>query len=299
MTPIEKNELLIELANCEDDDKKIQIIKDMVDPNMVLYRYRPFGYDEEKRKKEVLSLKKLTPWSSRYDKLDDQLEGINSNSGLNDLQNAQQYLNRDYNSIIELQKSLKLTSSKKDKHRLYDMFNTSKNTLRNKEFKKINQKGIEVGERVFRNKLSMVCFTENNPYDENNLWEEYTENRGFCIEYSLFDILDAGYIIAPIYYTDDRSLSKIKDTYNNEAYVYLTKTKKGKNKFTKESADWEHQNEWRIVSKNNENKVGDYLKKEIIPKKIIAMNIPNIGDIEETVNELNRTKDLKILYCLL
>lgn len=299
MTQSEKLELLKKLAICKDDDKKIQVIKEVVDPDMVLYRYRPFGYDEEKRHKEVLSLKNLTPWSSRFDKLDDQLEGFNSNSGLNDLQNAQSYLNRQNNSIAKLEQSLKSAKSKNDRQRLFDMFNTSKNTLRNMRFNKISHKSIEVGERDFRKNFSMVCFTENSPFNKNNLWQEYTETGGFCIEYSLFDILDAGYIITPIYYMDDRSLSTIKQIFGDESYVFLTKTKKGKNKFTKKSADWEHQNEWRIVSNNKKCKVGGCLKKEIIPKRVIAMNIPNKGDIEEIVKELNRIKGLNIMYQLL
>ncbi len=296
MTQFEKIKLLAAIAASGNDSKKIETIKAHVNPNMVVYRYRPFGSDEKRRRQEIVSLKKLAPWSSRLDMLDDQLEGITSNAGRNDLPIILSKLKKCNNSYQNLGQSLKSALSKKEQRELIRKFNTSKNPMGNLKYQDTRQKSLEKGLRSFRNNFSVVCFSENSPLRDNNLWEEYAQSQGFCIEYSLYDILGAGYIIAPVYYTNERSISGLNTAFNNESYIFLTKTKDGKNKLTGEAADWEHQNEWRIISRLPPGKIGDYLEKEIIPQRIFALNIPHEEELKDAITEINRTRGLHIAY---
>lgn len=295
MTNEDKLLLLQAIVKCPDEEKKI-IIKRMIGEDLPIYRYRHLGDQEDQRKRERNSLKMMLPWASRYDMLDDQNEGITTSTSSGDYLEAFGELRRERNTLHQLQTKLKNAKDTKQRSEIFRTFNTSRNPLGNQQFSKVNNKSITTGLRDFRKRYSMVCFTENSPYESNNLWDIYAKGSGFAIEYSLFDILEAGYIIAPIFYTDDRSIADIDRMFQDESYLFLTKTKCGIDHGTKEERNWESQNEWRIIKTNNRNKTGHLLEKPIQPIRVYTKDTLYGNEIEDVINEMNQQVSKRIEF---
>lgn len=115
----------------------------------------------------------------------------------------------------------------------YDRLDSRERELAHKEYlEQVESNNIAY---EFQSNVFVTCFSEIG-VDNLHMWSYYAdEHKGFCIEYSLKQMLDAGIDILPIVYVDDWEADRTIPDYNIQ--VALIK-----------GNDWAQEREWRIVS---------------------------------------------------
>lgn len=304
---LNKNDLFASILEKQTDIEKRDELKKY--GNVKLYRYRPYngtqGYEFE-------TLRKKSVWLSRPDKFDDDLEGTITKTQKNDIDAILHLL-----SIMDKAKAISEVSTgnagKEIRKNNPDIIPYVINAIMQGESLSRNARRMLknhpklVGDmfndmmKSYRKNYLMTCFSENNPLESNNMWKQYCSDgegnvSGFCLEYNLFDILDQGEIISPIYYKNNVSIFELCHTFNYHVEsIFLHKEEQGydskKDPNHTSLISWKEQREWRIVKMNEDtNSEGKLLGKKLVPSKAFYLDtMPNQNEFTSLIESFENS----------
>ena len=169
----------------------------------------------------------------------------------------------------------------------YDRTKTEERELAHKEF--LDQLESNKVAYQFQSNSFVTCFSE---IGSNNLhmWSYYAgEHKGFCVEYSLKELIEKGISIWPVVYVDS---DHDECCFNRatEGYNTLIALIKGK--------QWEHEKEWRIVQIDTVNSKKDGLSIDgVFPEKIYVgcrdeQNISDSWNLQKKLEKYFAKQDI-------
>lgn len=289
---MDKNKLLYEIFENKTDKDKFDTLRQY--SNIKLYRYRFYDGNQNY---EFDALRNRNVWLSRPDKFDDDCEGTIIKAGKKDIKTIFTLLDKmDKSKLMDELRNGKAGEvinksgfiNPKDVQSILRKENTSYNNLNFINRKKFDINRSNTMMKEYRLNYLMACFSENNPMDQfNNMWKQYCSDEdgkvsGFCLEYSLFDLLEQEVIIAPIFYKSEATISDICNKFNYHIEcIFMHKEEQGydskKDPKHTNKISWKDQNEWRIVKMNDNSKnEGNNLDKKLIPSKVYYLDVmPN------------------------
>lgn len=281
---LNRKELLKDILLAGDDKKRADVIRNAC-KGLKLYRYR--SYYDGKPKYEIEALKERKLWASNPRYFDDKDECTIPKFG-----------NEDIDTIMKLKDMIDSREAHKElesgkagraipdnlKAKTENVINNDVNVTHNREAIRKFKKGKRFNEYLnkYRNGYKIACFTEVGP-TSSEMWNNYARSKdgtiaGFCLEYNIEDILDANYVISPVFYEDDMTLTDFDKQFENHIEsIFCHKKTQGydhnKHKFDKKKIFWIDQKEWRIVKErdlNGQEKKGGYIE-NIIPSNIYLL----------------------------
>ena len=236
---------------------------------VMLYRYRHVSKD---RLYEIDALEKCLIWASNPQLFDDEFEFMPSSLSKEDYKCIRLFIER---SIKSLERS-----KGKRKKLLFDVDRLYYSDPR--RFICMFMDNLEKS----RCGYAVSCFTENAPFEDNNMWHQYAGDSGICLGYSLLKFVDSRVVIDPVYYVDsgDKSLEKMFELFgeNHRAALYFCiKDRYGHDQFSdnQDLICWADQNEWSYAIENIKNEStgeyasGLYLNRKIVPDIVYVRNL--------------------------